>query len=162
MPSVPSRRAAGLGVMLDQPGRALGDVTFERFERRGDVIARIDRLADVVQQGRQLKFLVVGQRVAGQLEDLQAVVQRIALGMPLGILLDGFQRHQQHAVHAKAIEMRVGAERLALVVPVASEACASPIRASDWISSRISRLVGRSAYFTRRWPSRRAAVILAR
>ena len=44
----------------------------------GDVIVRVDALADVVQQGRQQEFLVVGPAVAGQLEHLQRMIQGVA------------------------------------------------------------------------------------
>ena len=52
-----------------------------------DVVLRVDGLAHVVQQRRQQKLLVVGQPLDGQVIDLQAVVQRVTLGMELGACL---------------------------------------------------------------------------
>ena len=68
--------------MLDQPERPLGDAPRggTRPPAR-DVVLRVDGLADVVQQGGQQEFLVVRPGLARQLEDLQAVIQRIALGV---------------------------------------------------------------------------------
>ena len=68
------------------------------------MILRIDRLADVVQQRRQQKLLIVRQLVAGQIVHLQTVIQRVALGMPLGALLHALQRQQQHLVNLKRID----------------------------------------------------------
>ena len=72
-----------MGLMLDQPGRPLGDMARQGGQAGGDRIARLDRLADVVQQGGQLEFLVVGECGPGQLEDLQAVIQGVSLGMDI-------------------------------------------------------------------------------
>ena len=66
---------------------------------------RVDGLADVVQQRGEQKLFVVRQCVAGQVEHLQAVVQRIPFGMVLGILLHVFQRQQQRLEDLKAIEL---------------------------------------------------------
>ncbi len=60
----------GFHVMFDQPESARRDVAFERFEGRRHMIARVERLAHVVQEGGEEEFLVVGDRVASQVEDL--------------------------------------------------------------------------------------------
>ena len=78
----------GFHVMLVQPGCPLGDRTFESLEGRIDVVGRVDGLAHVVKQGGQQELLVVGPLVAGQLEDLKAMVEGITLGMVLRALLD--------------------------------------------------------------------------
>ena len=49
----PVRDPVSIHVMLDQPGSAFGDDIFQGFESRRDMIARIDPLADVVQQRGQ-------------------------------------------------------------------------------------------------------------
>ena len=68
-------------LMLDQPGRARRDVARQGVETGRHRIARLDRLADVVQQGGELEFLVIVKLAVGQLEDLQAVIERVPLGM---------------------------------------------------------------------------------
>ena len=115
--------------MLDQPERPLGDGAAERLDARGDVVLRVDGLADVVQQGGQQELLVVGPRVAGQLEDLQAVKERIALGMIPGVLLDRFQRLQPHLVDGEPVEMighRGDAGRLLARDPSSGRGSAGP------------------------------------
>ena len=70
-------------MVLDQPGGPRRDEALQGLQRRRHVLPRIDRLAHVVQQRRQQKLLVVGQLLAGQLEDLQAVVEQVAFRMGL-------------------------------------------------------------------------------
>ena len=53
----------------------------QSFQARLHVIARIESLADVVQQGRQQKLHVVRPAVAGQLEHLERMVENVAFGM---------------------------------------------------------------------------------
>ena len=91
--------------MLDQPEGALRDRTAERLDPRAHVIVGVDGLADVVQERRQQELLVIRARLARQLEDLQAVIERIAFGMIAGILLDRFQRRQPHLVDGEPVEM---------------------------------------------------------
>ena len=72
------------------------------------MVVRIDGLADVVQKGRQQEFLVVGECIAGVVEDLEAVVEGVPLGMPLGILLHVFQRQEQALIDAEAVGLLRG------------------------------------------------------
>ena len=67
------------------------------------MLAPVDRLAHVVQEGCQQQLLIVGQPFACQLEDLQAVVEHVALGVRFGRLYDVFQRQQQKLIGAEAI-----------------------------------------------------------
>ena len=62
-------------MVLDQPERSLGDRSPDRFDARGDMILRVDRLANIVQQSGQQEFLVVRVGVTRELEDLKAVVE---------------------------------------------------------------------------------------
>ena len=71
----------------------------------GDVAVRVDRLADVVEQGRQQEFLVVGPLAAGQFEDLEAVVERVPLGMPLRVLLHGRKWIKPHLVDRESVDV---------------------------------------------------------
>ena len=68
-----------------------------------DVVAAIDRLAHVVQEGRQEELLIVGQLAPGQLEHLQTVVEGVPLGMIPRVLLHVLQRQQQHLVNLEAV-----------------------------------------------------------
>ena len=77
---------------------------FEGLQGRVDVVGRVDRLAHVVQQGRQEELLVVRPLLAGQLEDLEAVIEGIALGMVLRALLDAFERLQQHPEEQERVD----------------------------------------------------------
>ena len=95
----------GQHVVLDQPGGAFGDEAVERLEAGRYVICRIDRLADVVQQCGRQELLVVRQLVAGVVEHLQAVIQRVALRMILERLLHVLQRQQQRLEQLKAIDL---------------------------------------------------------
>ena len=52
-------------MVLDQPERPLGDRAPERLDGGGDVVGRVDRLADVVEQGGEQEFLVVRPRPRG-------------------------------------------------------------------------------------------------
>ena len=70
-----------------------------------DVVGRVDRLADVVQERRQQEFLVVGPLVAGQLEDLEAVVEGVPLGVVLRALLHAFEGLEQHPVKLEAVDV---------------------------------------------------------
>ena len=72
-------------MVRDQPEGPVGDRAPEGSDRRGDVVARLDRLADVVQQGREQELLVIRPGLAGDFEDLEAVVE----GIPLGVGLRG-------------------------------------------------------------------------
>ena len=86
----------------------LGDEAVERFQAGGDVVVRVDRLAHVVQQRREQELLVVGQRVAGQVEDLQAVIEGVAFGMVLQVLLHVLQRQEQALIDLEAIDLLGG------------------------------------------------------
>ena len=112
-PNEPSSRLLPQHVVLDQPGGAFGDEAVQRLQARGDMVVRIDRLAHVVQQCGQQEFLVVRQFVAGQIEDLQAVVQRIAFGMVPRVLLDVLQRQQQRFVDLKTVDAVLPARAIA-------------------------------------------------
>ena len=81
------------------------DRPLERLQRSGDVIGRIDGLAHVVQERRQQELLVIGPLGPRQLEDLQAVIERIPLGMIAGTLLDGFERLEQEPVELEAVDV---------------------------------------------------------
>ena len=87
------------------------------------MVGRIDRLAHVVQQGGQQELLVVGPLVAGQLEDLKAVIERIPLGMVLRALLDAFQRLEQHPKEHEGVDLVL--EPLDLGVEVESRGTSS-------------------------------------
>ena len=106
----------GLHVMGDQRGRPVGDRPFEHLQGGGHVVGRVDRLADVVQERRQEELLVIGAFVPRQLEDLKAVVKRLALGMILRALLHSFQRLEQHPVHLEPIDVLL--HRLDLLIEV--------------------------------------------
>ena len=90
--------------MLDQEHRPLRDDALQYLEGRADVVSRIDSLADIVQQGRQEKFLIIGPGVAGQLEDLQQMILHVPLGVMLRRLLHVLQRQQQPAEEAVRVE----------------------------------------------------------
>ena len=64
---------------------------------------RIDRLAHVVQQGRQEELLIIREFLPGQLEHLKAMIERVALGMQFRVLLDLLQRQQKHLVEAEPV-----------------------------------------------------------
>jgi len=49
------------------------------------VVARVDRLANVVKQGREQKFLVETTLIARQLKDLKAVIESVASGWYLAL-----------------------------------------------------------------------------
>ena len=91
--------------MLDEPERPLRHRPPERLHPRPDVILGVDRLADVVQQGRQQELLVIRPGVARQLEDLQAVIERIPLRVIPGVLLHRLQRFQPHLVDREPVEV---------------------------------------------------------
>jgi len=74
-PNRPGLVGQGVHVQRDQGLGPLGDRSFERPERRGDVVGRVDRLADVVRQRRQEEFLVVAPLVAGEFEDLGSPIR---------------------------------------------------------------------------------------
>ena len=69
------------------------------------MVGRVDRLADVVQQRGEQELLVVAPLVAGQLEDLEAVVEGVPLGVILRALLDPFQRLEQEPVQLEAVDV---------------------------------------------------------
>ena len=73
---------------------AVGDRAFEGLEAGGDVVGRIDRLADVVQQRGEQDRLVVAALVAGQLEDLERVLVEVANG-PTDIAPEDLTRLRQ-------------------------------------------------------------------
>ena len=100
-----------LHVMLDEPFGALGDGSLQRLQPRSDVVVRIDRLADVVQKGRQQQFFVPGAGIAGQFEHLQAVIQRIPFRMPFARLLHLLQRQQQRAVDGETVDDIFGVDQ---------------------------------------------------
>ena len=71
---------------------------FQRRRRGGDVVAAIDALADVVQQGRQQELLVVRPVIAGQLENLERMIEHVALpDGTRGDCITALQRQEQHA-----------------------------------------------------------------
>ncbi len=92
-------------MVLDQPGGPLGDRSGQALQRRGDVVVRINRLADVVQQGGQEEFLIIRPGFAGEGKDLKAMKECIALGMISGVLLDVMQWHQTHLVQGESFDM---------------------------------------------------------
>ena len=71
----------------------------------GDVVLGIDGQADVVQQGGQQEFLVVGADIARQVKNLQAVKEGVTLGVLLRVLLDLLERLEPHLVDRKPVEM---------------------------------------------------------
>jgi len=82
-------------VVLNQPCRARTDRALQNPQTGRDVIASVNRLAHVVQQCRQQKFLVVGKFPSGELEHLQAMVKNIPFGMIFQRLGHVFQRLKQ-------------------------------------------------------------------
>jgi len=100
----------------DQGLGPFGDRPFEGLEAGEDVVGRVDRLADVVQEGGQEEFLVVPPPVAGQLEDLEAVVERVSLGVVFRALLDPFERPEQEAVELEAVDVVLDAIDLEIQV----------------------------------------------
>src|SRR5271166_1249442 len=92
-------------VMCDQPERPLGDGTAHGLGSGAGMILRVQRLAHVVQQGRQQKLLIIGPRLARQVKDLKAVIEDVTLGMELRVLLDGFQGNQAHPVDGEPVEV---------------------------------------------------------
>ena len=77
------QQVLALHVMGNEPGRPRRDMLCQGLKAGGHVVVAIDRLADVMHQGRQKELLVVRQFVAGQIEDLQTVIQGVAFGMVL-------------------------------------------------------------------------------
>jgi hypothetical protein len=76
----------------DQGESPEADGPSKRLDGGGHGIGQVDRLADVVQERGDEEFLVVRSSLPGQLEDLEAVIQRVAFGMPARVLLDRFER----------------------------------------------------------------------
>ena len=70
-------------VVGDEPGSPRRDMLRQGLQAGGHVILAIDRLAHVVQEGRQEELLVVRQFIPGQIEDLKTVIQGVAFGMIL-------------------------------------------------------------------------------
>ena len=110
----------GRHVVLDEPLRSLGDEAVERFECGRDVVLRIDRFADVVQKSREQELLVVGKRITGVVEHLEAVIERVPFGMIFEILLHIFQRQKQALIDLKPIELlsRVGHGRFQVQIGI--------------------------------------------
>ena len=98
--------------------RPLGDRPAQGLHAGGNVIVRIDGLADVVQKRGQQKLFIVGLDVAGQVEYLEAMVERIPLGMIFRVLFNRFQRQQSHLVDGEPIEMIGERERRLRPLPV--------------------------------------------
>ena len=70
------------------------------------MIGRIDGLAHVVQAGPPAGTpRRRAARLARQLEDLQAVIERVPLGMISGTLLDGLERLEQEPVELEAVDV---------------------------------------------------------
>ena len=87
----------------DEPFRAFGDVAIECREPGIDMIQRINRFADVMQQRCQQELLVVWRLMLRELKDLQAVVQGISLGVDRLPLLNARQRREQHPVDVEPV-----------------------------------------------------------
>ncbi len=92
-------------MVLDQPRDPWRDGAFQGSESRLHVVERIDRLAHIVEQGGGQELLVVRAGRACVFEDLEAVVQRVPLGVPFRVLLDGRERFQTHLVNGKSIDV---------------------------------------------------------
>ena len=90
-PRADAQRAVAQGqrldVMLDQPGRPRRDQSGQRLQGGGDVVLRVDRLADVAQEHREEEFLVIRQFISRQSERLKTVVEDVALGRLCGFSL---------------------------------------------------------------------------
>jgi hypothetical protein len=74
-----------LDVVSDQPRGPFRDRPLQRPE-----LGRVDGLADVMQRGRELGFDVMGSLIPRQLEDRQAVIERLPLRVTPGALLATF------------------------------------------------------------------------
>ena len=94
---MPDAKRLGLHVVRDQPRGAFGDrplpapASAAATWSDGSIA-----LPTSCKKRRQQKLLVVRPLLARQLEDLQAVIERVPLRMILGALLDPFQRLEQH------------------------------------------------------------------
>ena len=108
----------GVHVEGDQGLGPLGDRPFERLQAGEDVVGRVDRLADVVEQRGEEELLVVAPLVAGQLEDLEAVVEGVSFGVVLRPLLHAFERLEQHPVELEAVDVVLDALDLEVEVDV--------------------------------------------
>ena len=99
-PTGPGAEAAvavrvGLHVVGDEGDRALASQAIQRIDTGAYMVRRVDRLANVVHERSEAEFKVPFPLGPRQLEHLQAVVQRVALGVVGGVLLDGFEWAEQ-------------------------------------------------------------------
>ncbi len=78
-------------VMLDQEPGALGDEFVENRKTGLDVVARVNALADIMQEGGRQEFLVVRPAFASQLEHLERVIEHVTFGMMLCGLANVFR-----------------------------------------------------------------------
>ncbi len=107
----PSPRAVAMdgsgqvAVVRDQPCSPLGQGPVKGQCGGGGGVLGVDRLAHVVQQGGQEELLVIGPRHARQLEDLEAVIERVPLGVALRVLLDRLERLEPHLVDREPVEV---------------------------------------------------------
>ena len=69
------------------------------------MVVRIDGLANIVQERGNQEFFVIRPQIACSMEHLQAVIEGIALGVPLGVLLDGCQGFKPHFIDSKAVDV---------------------------------------------------------
>ena len=70
-----------LHVVLDEPLGSFRDATVQRLDRCPNVIVRVNRFTNIMQQGGSEEFLVVRMLVTGKVENLKAVIKCIPLGM---------------------------------------------------------------------------------
>ena len=105
VPERPGVARMGIHVMRDQELRPRRDGTLQRRQPGSHMIRWVDGFPNVVQECREDEFLIVRRAVSRQLEHLQAVVERVAFGVPSGVLLYVGQRLQKHAVDLEAVDV---------------------------------------------------------
>jgi hypothetical protein len=100
-----ARAVVEVVMMFDQPECPIRHRTSQGINPGFDVVGGINRLADVMQQGRQQEFFVVRADLAGDFEHLEAVIECIPLGMLLRALLDRLKRDQSELVDGERVEV---------------------------------------------------------
>ncbi len=90
----PPRLFQQVEVMAHEPHRPVAQEAFE--EIGADLVVRppIDGLADVVEEGGGPEHAILGG-APGELEDLERMVEGVALGMVAGRLLDAVQSFEE-------------------------------------------------------------------
>lgn len=77
--------------MLKEKKRARSEVRFDGVQEGTLGMTAIEGIANVVEERSEEEFLVPGVMIAGELEDLEGVVEEISFGVATGIESNGFE-----------------------------------------------------------------------